>query len=161
MELIVPRREGRTMHAAHAAAASESQMDNNRLNIKRIAERILIEGDPFWVTNESIAQMKKRLDASLFVLFKVLDTVEPREARKNAFKGLDELMSTMYDAIDMFHNIDLVATKQAYVAQLAKLRKSAQRSDQLFKCILAEAEAQNLKGLPLCSGNEGRRLADE
>src|SRR6516225_8644280 len=105
-----------------AAAASESQMDNNRLNIKRIAELILLEGDPRGVSKAGVVAVKKRMDASLFYLCDELDRIEPRENREHAFKALNELMSAMYDAIYSFHNIELVATKQAHVAQTAKLR---------------------------------------
>jgi hypothetical protein len=135
------------------AAALESEMDSQgyRRRIKRLVENIVLEGDQFGgsltenISSVGIQAFKKRLDATLFVLFEELDRIEPRENRDLAFKALHELISTVREVIDNLHNIDLVPVKQAHVARVAKHRKAARRNDQLVECILAEAKAQNVK----------------
>jgi hypothetical protein len=117
----------------------------HHLRIKRLVETILLKGDPWRITDAGVRAVEKVLEASLSSLFEQLDGIEPRKNRRLAFKALDQLVSGVCLAIDTFHNVNSVATKQAHMAQAAKLRKAAQRYDQLFKCILAEAKAQNLK----------------
>ena len=97
-----------------------------KYEIERIINDILFAGDPWTLSDVGAGALEARLEACLIGLFYALDRIESRKHRKGAFKALRELMSTMRDAIDGFHSIKLVATKQARVAQTAKRRKSAE-----------------------------------
>jgi hypothetical protein len=110
--------------------------------ISGVAREIVCTGDPWLLTNEGVVALQKRVDASLSGLFLIFTKIDDEEDRSFAFKALNELVMTLHEAIHYFHNIDLVATKQASRARLAKSKKNAPRYDRLFDCIRAESLAQ-------------------
>lgn len=111
--------------------------------LQDIVDEILLAGDPWELSDIGVSQMSMRLDACLEALAWCFEKFESETDRRFAFKAVNELLLTMRETIWGFHNIRHVATKQAYIAQSAKSRKAAVRRATLFKCIKAEAQAQN------------------
>lgn len=118
-------------------------MKHPKKEIWRLVEALTSTGDPWELSNEGIRSYDKRIEAALEALFWCLDGIENDRTRQNGFKALLELMHTVLETVETFHNVRRAATKQALIAQYARVQKAAKRRRQLFTSIQEEAKAQN------------------